>query len=277
MTAVTIIRWQQKHYPQRSSLPPLHPRTSSQTPRSQLSPSRAHIASRTVTDAQSNSALSIYRGAVPSTGSHTNDPANVLPPLFNFQVYVTFGPTLAAAPGATADLGERLLRQVLRAGSSSARTHQGYVRLDVYFMPRAGLGEVVEHYRASERAVVEEEREGSRGVGVGSGPLPSYSLDANPFRCVALVVDSEDWEGEDGAGLLYFEPPEELLWHQDREALLGPVGDDGENTATHLPNDSGNFGRVQSRQRQRGTIQIFGRGQKFVHHETDHRRCCHGG
>ena len=173
------------------------------------------IAHHNFTDHASSPSLCVYRGNAPANSTP------VLPPLFNFSVYVTYGVTLESAPS---DLATRILRAI--HGSNQPEK----VRCDIYFLPGASVQAMVTHYRGERAAAVE--RNGPDRVGVPHGPLPDYTHNTNWSKGFALVLDSADWEGEAGVRMLRFEPPKEMMEEEDREerwAMLGDTDAEGVN------------------------------------------------
>ncbi|KAI4868537.1 hypothetical protein F4820DRAFT_112333 [Hypoxylon rubiginosum] len=138
------------------------------------------ISQHTFTDCDSQPALSVYRGILSRSEVGDDGSSKVLPPLFSFQVYVTYGVTLASAP--------EELKQKFVAHALADMQDSGIIRFDIYFRHGALPTDIVRHYRAENKA------------------LSSYSTDANAFRGVAVILTSEHWEST-GVELLFFDPP----------------------------------------------------------------------
>ena len=103
------------------------------------------ISQQTFTDYDSQPALSVYRGIVPQSEIGGDNSPKILPPLFSFQAYVTYGPTLASAPE---ELGRKILAHALADMQDS-----DLVRLDIYFCSGALPIDIVRLYRAQNRAL----------------------------------------------------------------------------------------------------------------------------
>jgi hypothetical protein len=158
------------------------------------------ISQLTFTDCDSHPAVSVFRG-ISSSGSDGDTISKILSPLFSFQVYITYGATLATAPESFA---LKFLEHALADMNDS-----DLVRFDLYFHPGSSPVDIVRHYNTEKKA------------------LGSYATDANAFRGVAIILTSERWEAE-GVQLLFFDPPTNLLESKDREEILGKgVTEDG--------------------------------------------------
>ncbi|KAI8630385.1 hypothetical protein F5Y19DRAFT_61055 [Xylariaceae sp. FL1651] len=159
-----------------------------------FAPATKYINSQlTFIDCHSHPAVSVFRGIQPSE-SDGNTLSGILPPLFSFPVYVTYGATLATVPQS---FPQRFLECALYDMIDS-----DVVRFDIYFHPGSSLADIVRHYTAENRA------------------QGSYATDANVFRGVAVILTTESWEA-DGPELLFFDPPPNFLESTDRENILG--------------------------------------------------------
>ncbi|KAI0014497.1 hypothetical protein F4779DRAFT_560130 [Xylariaceae sp. FL0662B] len=98
------------------------------------------ISQHTFTDCDSQPALSVYRGILPRSEVGDDSSSKILPPLFSFQAYVTYGATLASAPE---ELGRKFLAHALADMQDS-----DLVRLDIYFCPDTLPTDIVRLYRA---------------------------------------------------------------------------------------------------------------------------------
>ncbi|KAH8901212.1 hypothetical protein GQ53DRAFT_4362 [Thozetella sp. PMI_491] len=163
--------------------------------RNQLSPAPHRLISQhTSIDHAGNQAISIYRGLARAPTDR------ILPPLFSFQVYVTFG-------GSLADVAPRFINQALADFGPS-----DVVRFDMYTLsPGSSTADVVTHYRA--------EREARRGQPLDV--VESYAGYHGDYVSIAIVIASEAWETVDGVNFVLFDPPPATLEREDRDAILG--------------------------------------------------------
>ncbi|KAK5635351.1 hypothetical protein RRF57_011063 [Xylaria bambusicola] len=164
--------------------------------RNQFSPAPKYaIFTVTFDDCNSSPALSIYRGIVPTAPAIEDSPAApALPPLFSFQVYVTYKVDIVSE---RENLAQRFFDIVLEEFQDS-----DLVRLDIYFRPNATNTQILQHYASEKRA------------------LKSYATHADGFRVFAIVITSEMWE-DNGVHLLFHDPPAQHLNASEREAILG--------------------------------------------------------
>ncbi|KAI0965284.1 hypothetical protein F4678DRAFT_336142 [Xylaria arbuscula] len=150
-------------------------------------------------DCDSKSALSIYRGISPRTpASQDSSATTVLPPLFSFQVYVTYNVDLTEE---RENLARRLFEYALEDFYDD-----DLVRLDIYFHPGASNADILRHYVTEKRAV------------------NSYATEGSLFRRFAIVVASDQWE-QHGVTLLYHDPPADYLHSSESERAV-IFGDD---------------------------------------------------
>ncbi|KAI1290483.1 hypothetical protein F5Y03DRAFT_63397 [Xylaria venustula] len=145
-------------------------------------------------DCDSKPALSIYRGISPRTpASQDSSATTVLPPLFSFQVYVTYNVEFM-------EERENLARRLFEC-----LVEQFYdddlVRFDIYFHHGASSADILQHYATEKRAV------------------NSYATDGSLFRRFAIVVASDQWE-QHGVTLLYHDPPAEYLNSSESERAV---------------------------------------------------------
>ncbi|ROW09949.1 hypothetical protein VPNG_06297 [Cytospora leucostoma] len=176
-------------------------------PRKQLGPAIVTVPSQyPFVDHASTEGLSAYIGKRLVSLSGSDD--KVLPPLFSFQVYVTYGPTLAHAPSyPVPDFVSRAMADMNKHGQ-----FEYPIRFDFHFLPGKDVDDVISHYHAEGKA------------------LPDYSKrPGDSFRGVAVLLSRESWETE-GVDLVLFNPPAEYLQGPpaEREAILEKgVRDDG--------------------------------------------------
>ncbi|EFX06195.1 violaceus kinesin [Grosmannia clavigera kw1407] len=132
----------------------------------------------------------------------------VLPPSFSFQVYVTYGPTLADTPSL---LAQDFVKRVMAVMNNNGQ-YDYPIRFDFHFLPGKAVNEIIQHYRAEGKAE------------------PDYSKRPDDdYRGVAIALSKESWERE-GADLILFDPPAEYLQTtgEERDAILGKgVGANG--------------------------------------------------
>ncbi|TGJ78957.1 hypothetical protein E0Z10_g9799 [Xylaria hypoxylon] len=153
------------------------------------------ISAVTFDDCDGSPALSIYRGVVPTTPAiEGSSAAAVLPPLFSFQVYVTYKVDLVSK---RENLAQRFSNIALEEFQDS-----DLVRFDIYFRPNATNTQILQHYGSEKRA------------------LKSYATHADGFCGFTIVITSETWE-ENGVHLLFHDPPAQHLSSSEREAILG--------------------------------------------------------
>lgn len=176
-------------------------------PRQQLGPAVVTLQGQNpFVDHASAQGISAYVGRRLASASESDN--KVLPPLFSFQVYVTYGPTLENAPSSLAP------GFVARAMSEMNKNDQFKypIRFDFHFTPGKDVNDVINHYRAEGKA------------------LPDYSKrPGDSFRGFAILLAKESW-ATDGVDLLLFDPPSKHLQDppEEREAILGTgVSDDG--------------------------------------------------
>jgi hypothetical protein len=101
---------------------------------------RSGTVSATFIDHAGQKAVSAYWGRAPSPG------APILPPLWSFQFYVTYGATADSDP----DLPKQLLAVSMRATIDVCP-----IRLDVNFLPGADPERCMQHYRDEKAARVQ--------------------------------------------------------------------------------------------------------------------------
>ncbi|KAI0197988.1 hypothetical protein F4808DRAFT_437310 [Astrocystis sublimbata] len=153
------------------------------------------ISTVTFDDCDGIPALSIYRGIVPTTPAIEGSSATaVLPPLFSFQVYVTYKIDLVSE--------REILAQKFFNNALEEFRDSDLVRFDIYFRPNATNTQILQHYASEKRA------------------LKSYATHADDFCGFAIVITSETWE-ENGVHLLFHDPPAQHLNSSEREAILG--------------------------------------------------------
>ncbi|KAI1158004.1 hypothetical protein F5B18DRAFT_123989 [Nemania serpens] len=164
--------------------------------RNQFSPAPKHAISTVMfDDCDGNPALSIYRGVVPTAPAIKGSlPAAVLPPLFSFQVYVTYKVDLVSK---RENLAQRFSNIALEEFRDS-----DLVRFDIYFRPDATNTQILQHYASEKRA------------------SKSYATHADGFCGLAIVITSETWE-ENGVHLLFHDPQAQHLNSSEREAIFG--------------------------------------------------------
>jgi hypothetical protein len=151
------------------NLPPSGPR--------QLIPVKTET--KPFTDHSGQKGISVYQGQTPSPG------APILPPLWSFQYYVTYGATADSDPG----LPEQLLLASLRPLS------EGYpIRLDVNFLPDADSEKCMQHYRAEKVA-----RENAGAPLLLNDP---YGESGVHFSFL-VMIEHEDWEGKGGTTVIF--------------------------------------------------------------------------
>lgn len=133
---------------------------------------------------------------------------DVLPPLFPFQIYVTYGPTLDDPNLSLAqDFVERAMCEMNKHGQFDYP-----IRFDFFFASGSDVDAVIGHYHGERKA------------------LPDYSKRPGDSFCgLAILLSRETWVTE-GVDLVLFDPPAKFLQMsaEEREASLGPgVSEDG--------------------------------------------------
>jgi hypothetical protein len=138
------------------------------------------VASTPFTDHNGQKGVFAYTGKAPSLGGP------MLPPLWSFQFYITFGALADSDPS----LPEKLLWACRRS------MVEGYpLRLDVNFLPGADPERCMEHYRAEKVARQE-----------AGAPLPVTNPYGQSFGTLSFLVliEHADWESK-GATTVSFD------------------------------------------------------------------------
>lgn len=152
-----------------------------------LAPAPNYVISQLAfTDCDSSPAISVYRGI--------SSRDTILPPLFTFQVYITYEIPLASDRDI---LARKFLERVLVNFDDC-----DLVRLDVYFRLHAPIADILKHYATECRA------------------LNSYATDSNYFRGLAVIVGSDQWES-DGVDLLLHDLPDGQLTSDQKKEIYG--------------------------------------------------------
>jgi hypothetical protein len=131
------------------------------------------------TDHSGQKAMSVYWGRAPSSG------APILPPLWSFQFYVTFGATADSDPS----LPEKLL-----TASTKARSDTFPIRLDINYLPGADSEKCMGHYRAEKAARLE--------AGAPLLVTDPYSEYGANFSFL-VIVEHADWMTKGGTTILF--------------------------------------------------------------------------
>jgi len=166
----------------------LTPETGLRAPRQSLLNPPQTIASTPFTDHTGNRATSAYYGHSPRPG------APVLPPLWSFHYYITFGAKAAEETASSSSPSSSLPEALVKATKNPLLEPHPF-RLDIYFLPGASAEACMTHYRAERTSRL-------------SAPPPRNFIDSyrDPYSAFSMLVqvESPDWETE-GATLALFD------------------------------------------------------------------------
>jgi hypothetical protein len=183
------------------------------------------IASTTFTDHTGKSATSAWYGDSSQPG------APILPPIWSFHYYVTFG--------ATAETASTLPQDLVKATKRPLSEVPPF-RLDIYFLPGASTENCTQHYR--------HEKASRQHASPPRNFIDPYSNAYSQFK-IFVQIEAADWE-EAGATLVFFEitsryddegtPPST---HIDRNRPWGDQEDFVNSVGASLKQIAGDIGR----------------------------------
>jgi hypothetical protein len=157
----------------------LTPETGLRAPRQSLLNPPQTIATSPFLDHTGNAAISAYHGHSPTPG------APILPPLWSFHYYITFGATPSTSP---------ILPSALIKATKSPLLEPYPFRLDIYFLPGASTEDCMAHYRA--------ERASRLSAAPPRNFIETYRDPASAFNWLAQIEDPE-WELEGATGVMF--------------------------------------------------------------------------